>query len=179
MLAFEPEEENFEALLDMSRRFGCEGALVARRALLADDDATMYLELNADNPADHRIGKSGVPTPAVRLDSVMRELGWPRVGLIKIDVQGAECMVLRGAEETIRRGQPALLVEVDDRALRRFNSTAQALQGTLWSAGYTMHETGADALAAPIDAGRAAEVMSRLGYADFVFLPEAVSGGSR
>ena len=175
VLAFEPAQENFEALLNMSRRFGHEEVLLARRALLADADTTMYLALNADNPADRRIGMSGVPTPAMRLDTVMGELGWPAVGLIKIDVQGAECMVLGGAAQTIRRSRPALFIEVDDRALRRFGSTAAELPQMLLATGYQMHEARAGALETPIHAARAASLMDRLGYADFVFLPEPLA----
>jgi len=175
VLAFEPEAENFQALLDMVQRFDHKGVLLARRSLLADVDTTMYLELNANNPADHRICRSGIPTPAMRLDSVMGDLGWQRVGLIKIDVEGAECMVLGGAAQTIRRSRPALFIEVDDRALRRFGSTAADLQQMLLATGYQMHEARAGALEPPIHAARAASLMDRLGYADFVFLPEPLA----
>lgn len=173
VLAFEPEEENYLALQDMSRRLGHEGVLLARRSLLADRDAMLHLELNPDNPADHRIGDSGVPTPATRLDTMMRELGWPPVGLIKIDVQGAECMVLEGARETLARSQPALFIEVDDRALRRFGATARSLQLLLRTAGYQMFQARALGLEKPIDSSDAQTIIAKLGYADFVFLPKS------
>ena len=171
MLAFEPEQENFRALQEMVRRYGHDGHVLARRALLADDDTTLCLELNADNPADHHIGASGVPTPANRLDTVMHELGWPPVGLIKIDVQGAECMVLEGARQTLQRSRPAMLVEVDDRALRRFGATAEGLRRWLLDAGYLMYSAVDQGGLAPVDRARAEALVRRLGYADFVFLP--------
>ena len=54
------------------------------------------------------------------------DLGTERVAFIKIDVQGAELDVLRGATELIRRDQPAMLLEVtrskedDTRAVSEF-----------------------------------------------------------
>ncbi|MCW8087317.1 FkbM family methyltransferase [Sabulicella glaciei] len=47
--------------------------------------------------------------PLRRLDDVVRE----PVGFMKIDVEGHEMAVLRGAEEIIRRDRPALLVEAE------------------------------------------------------------------
>lgn len=39
----------------------------------------------------------------------------PRVGFIKIDVEGHELAVLRGAERTLMRDRPVVLVEVEER----------------------------------------------------------------
>jgi FkbM family methyltransferase len=49
---------------------------------------------------------------AVRLESVWRAHGMPRVSVIKIDVEGDELRVLRGADDLIRACRPVLLVEV-------------------------------------------------------------------
>jgi FkbM family methyltransferase len=46
-----------------------------------------------------------------RLDS----LGLPRVGFVKIDVEGHELAVLRGAEDIIERDRPNFLVETEQR----------------------------------------------------------------
>ena len=51
----------------------------------------------------------------------------PKVSLIKIDVQGAEIRVLRGARATIVRCHPALFVEVDDAALLAAGYSANQL----------------------------------------------------
>lgn len=52
-----------------------------------------------------------VPVELVTVDG----LGLTRVGFVKIDVEGHEVAALRGAEATIRRDQPALLVEAETR----------------------------------------------------------------
>lgn len=54
-------------------------------------------------------GKCEVRT--VRLDD--EEVG--SLGFMKIDVEGCELALLRGAEETIRRHKPVLLIEIDER----------------------------------------------------------------
>lgn len=50
---------------------------------------------------------SGEPVPVVTID----ELSLPRVGFMKIDVEGYEERVLRGAEGTIHHDRPVLYVE--------------------------------------------------------------------
>ncbi len=53
------------------------------------------------------------------------------VGLIKIDVEGHEEAVLRGAAQTLARDHPALIIEIEDRhnfgALGRIEASLQAL----------------------------------------------------
>lgn len=52
-----------------------------------------------------------IEVPTRRLD----DYDLDRVGFMKIDVEGHELSVLRGAEQTIRRGKPILLMELEDR----------------------------------------------------------------
>jgi FkbM family methyltransferase len=57
-------------------------------------------------------GKAEVSVRVMRLDDLRLE----DVGLIKIDVEGHELAVLRGAEDTLVRSRPNLVVEVEERA---------------------------------------------------------------
>lgn len=50
-----------------------------------------------------------IRVPVMRLD----DLGFSGVAFVKIDTEGHEWHVLRGAEATIRRDRPVLLVEID------------------------------------------------------------------
>lgn len=52
-----------------------------------------------------------VAIPSARLD----EFDLPPVGFMKIDVEGHEEAVLRGAEAILRRDRPALMVEIEER----------------------------------------------------------------
>lgn len=50
---------------------------------------------------------------AVRtLDSLVEDLHLARIRLVKIDVEGAESMVIRGARATLDRFQPHLIVDL-------------------------------------------------------------------
>ncbi|MDA9981352.1 FkbM family methyltransferase [Gammaproteobacteria bacterium] len=43
------------------------------------------------------------------------DLGMPPIGFIKIDVEGHELNVLKGAQQTILRNRPMLLIEIEER----------------------------------------------------------------
>ena len=99
--------------------------VVVHEAAVSDEDGTADLRIpyhdavqNArtstiarDNTLDGATRTEIVPCACVRLDSVITE----PVGLIKIDVEGHEIAVLRGAETLIRRDRPVLIVESEKR----------------------------------------------------------------
>jgi FkbM family methyltransferase len=60
-----------------------------------------------------------VEVDVIRLDS----LEWPKVDFIKIDVEGAELDVLRGARQTIEEHHPQMLVECAEKNTRQFGYT--------------------------------------------------------
>jgi len=70
------------------------------------------------------------------IDDVMAELGLTRVDVIKIDVEGAELMVLRGAAQTIRRFHPKLVVEVVERQLESMGTSVEEVTSFIGSLGY-------------------------------------------
>lgn len=72
----------------------------------------------------------GETVPAYRLDTVCT---LPRIRLVKIDVEGMEAEVIRGAEQIIRTHKPILYVEND-----RVDRSA-ALIELIDSLGYTMY----------------------------------------
>jgi len=70
------------------------------------------------------------------LDDIIREAGVMRVDAIKIDVEGAEYVVLKGAQQTLDRFHPMLLVEVVERQLRAMGSSWKELKEFLQAHGY-------------------------------------------
>ena len=58
-----------------------------------------------------------VATETRSVDQLVRELNIPHVDFVKIDVEGAELDVLAGAEETINRFRPKVLMEFNSYAL--------------------------------------------------------------
>jgi FkbM family methyltransferase len=70
------------------------------------------LEAAGDLHAEHR-GRAMATdgARAITLDEHLRDLEVERIHLVKIDVDGFECSVLRGAKEVLRRWRPVLVME--------------------------------------------------------------------
>ena len=73
---------------------------------------------------------------AVRLDDFAEQNRLENISLIKIDVEGFEMEVLKGASEVLRKFRPTLFVEIDDAFLARQQSSAAAVFDLLVSHGY-------------------------------------------
>ena len=84
-----------------------------------------------------------VQVPAKAIDSVMHEL--PPVRFVKIDVEGAESLVLQGMRTLIARDHPIVLLELTDNWLRQLGGSADDVCGSLREAGYILYAIGAGA----------------------------------
>jgi len=62
-----------------------------------------------------------------RLDSVVEELRLKHVDAIKIDVEGAEIQILKGAVNTITRFKPFIVIEVRNSNINEFEQTIELL----------------------------------------------------
>jgi hypothetical protein len=70
---------------------------------------------NSLRPPDVVVATSPVPVSVVPLDSWLREQKLSRIDFIKMDVEGGELEVFKGATELLeRRPRPVVLVEVQD-----------------------------------------------------------------
>lgn len=80
-----------------------------------------------------------------RLDEIVDEAGVDRVDVIKLDVEGAEEVALRGAQDVLRRYRPTVLFELQPQAPTVAETDHQGAWALLDSLGYrlfTMGETG-------------------------------------
>lgn len=124
--AFEPGAASSGHL---RRNIAASGLANLRAHRLALSDRTGELEFACD-PADAgaahvAAGGAGSETvPATTLDAWVAAAAPARIDLIKIDVEGSEPAVLRGAAGTLARFRPALLVEVNPVTLQRFARTS-------------------------------------------------------
>lgn len=82
----------------------------------ADADADTDADADADIDADTDV-------PQFTVDSLVQRLDLDRVDLMKIDVEGRELDVLRGAVDTIERCRPVLVVELNPYCLWRHGRT--------------------------------------------------------
>lgn len=74
----------------------------------------------------------------ITLDAVMERIEAGPVSFMKIDVEGGELGVLRGAEALIAKHKPAILCEIDDREAR-FGASESELYDFLTARGYAAY----------------------------------------
>jgi FkbM family methyltransferase len=92
-----------------------------------------------------RISSSGEEIQVITLDQFMGQKQLTRLDLIKIDVEGFEMHVLRGAKALLERLGPVLFIELNDQNLREQGASAEELLLFLegLSYGATNAKTGA------------------------------------
>lgn len=99
--AFEPHPANF-ALLRRNAPLA-----FLHRVALADYDGPGHLAVDQVNPGHSALAETGIAVTVRTLDSYdLRE-----VRLVKVDVEGGEEAVLRGAARTIAESRPLILIE--------------------------------------------------------------------
>jgi FkbM family methyltransferase len=126
-------------------------------------DGVLYLNENGGNPGGSWLSLK--PTPkevrVISLDS----LNLQRLNFLKVDVEGREVDLLRGAKETLSRCRPKIWIEINPDALYRVGTSPQELVSLLRTMKYVM--TGW-----PDGIKRTEEVPTRL--CDRLFLQEEV-----
>lgn len=84
------------------------------------------------------------------LDSLVHDLGLPRVDCIKIDVEGAEGMVLAGAAETLAAYHPTVIFEMNCPTLVKAGGDTAVAWNALAGRGYQFHELSDDGELQPL-----------------------------
>jgi FkbM family methyltransferase len=82
------------------------------------------------------LGAANVTT----VDLLVQELGLPRVDWIKIDVDGHELEVLRGASETLKEHAPTMMIELAPYCHAHVPGQFESLVSVLLEAGYKLHD---------------------------------------
>jgi len=164
VIAFEPERKNIRRLRQRIKKANFAARVEIVEGVAAETSGTLRLALNPYHPGDHKIALTGIAVQAWTIDDLLRGQQCPRVSLIKIDVQGAEVRVLRGARDTITRCRPTLFVEVDDAALQAAGFSADEMFDELESLGYRIYDPSDPSM--PLTRAEAAAQRRRLGYSD-------------
>jgi FkbM family methyltransferase len=121
VVAFEPEAENFRILRTNVRMNGLEERVRAYNVAVADSVGTRLFNVRGGpGAATHSLvkeGGTGVPVSVTTLDRLVDEgtLDRLEVGLLWIDVEGAEIEVLEGARSLLGRAVPFVIEFAPDR----------------------------------------------------------------
>lgn len=119
VFAFEPAPGNVVRLRRNLERNRLDDAQVFPCALgEADGQMTLHLAMDPAYPSlvevESGLGDgTGVPVQVRRLDGIWEEFGRPRIAFVKMDVEGAEAAVIRGASRLLEDCQPTMLVEAN------------------------------------------------------------------
>ena len=138
--AFEPQPRMASQLAEHVELNGLSEKISVQSLALADAPGSLSLTTFAGNTGKTTLSNEPGTIPIMRLDDWFQASGLNRVDAIKIDVEGVEARVLRGAAATLRQFRPVLLMEVNPAALARQSSTVAELAHELDLAGYTPHE---------------------------------------
>ena len=151
VIAIEPHPEMVRTLRD--NIFASRATSVAvEPAACSDSETTLELFSAADSNSGTSslsrknaslYGSDGASyiVPAWPLDSIIERANVSRVDVLKIDVEGAELQVLKGAQETIARYHPVLLIELDDRLLESMGTSSAEIIGFLSDHGYSLRRS--------------------------------------
>ena len=139
VIAFEPTPKTFSILV--KNMAGFSNVECHQQALM---DAPGFVEMQMPEKGKGRHRKrilnrkstaryftAGGDIPAVTIDG----LKLSGCGLIKLDLEGAEPLAITGAQETIAKYHPALVVEIKKHSLR-YGVSAKKLKGMISKMGY-------------------------------------------
>ncbi|MDH4187143.1 MAG: FkbM family methyltransferase [Nitrospira sp.] len=151
VLAFEPTQFAFTKLTRNVRlNPDLESRVVLEQIMLGEISNTSVPDMVysswplTDESQLHRKHRGRLMTTqgarACSLDDRLKEAGIQKVNLLKIDVDGHECAVLRGAQETLGESRPAIIMEVAPYVLEGPRASLEELCKTLVCQKYQLTE---------------------------------------
>jgi len=131
VIAIEPESKNFEILKKNIRLNGLKNVIAINKGCFSRrGKLTFYLDdgIGGHSFINKDIGHKHVKINVDTLDNILKKLKIKRVDLIKIDVEGAEADVLKGAMKTLKSSHPKIVFEAwDEKYLRKIEKILKPL----------------------------------------------------
>lgn len=115
VVCVEPDERNYRHLLAYRDR-ETRATITPRRIALSDAPGTALLFASGSRNSTTFRPSHTARLEEIKVTTVDRLLDGTPVDFIKLDVEGAEAAALRGAEETLARFRPALLISAYHRS---------------------------------------------------------------
>ncbi len=144
VLAFEPTSFFYERLVHNAEQNGLVNVQCFQLGL-SDSFGEALIYYNSNNSANHEglaslfpvSGEGGTETIRMTtLDEIVRQHKVSRVDFIKVDVEGAEWAVLKGAEQVLRKFRPGLMVELNKETAGKAGYAVDDMIAWLESLGY-------------------------------------------
>ena len=109
--AFEGDAINFEVLSKNVRLNRVEDKIIPVKALLSDRDGISKIKMTGSGSSS-TLANDGTEVESITLNSFVINNNIEHIDFIKLDVEGAELDVLKGARETIKKFKPKLAISV-------------------------------------------------------------------
>jgi FkbM family methyltransferase len=147
VIAIEPDQATLRKLRDNIHASGGGAVIVVVPVACYDSETTLPFysaprtntgesSLSVANASQEGPAAASYQVRARRLDDVLQEVGVTRVDAVKIDVEGAELRVLKGAVETLDRYRPEMSVEVSEEGLKSMGASVREVKAFMRSHGY-------------------------------------------
>lgn len=145
VVAFEPDPEAWAVLRWILRLLRARNVRLEKLALsdregrspiwrVRDEAGKANYALSTLSPAGE--GQEFVWIETITLDAYLERRPVARLDVLKIDVEGAELLALRGARASLARFRPTILIELEERHLRRFEVRVEDVKSYLAEQGY-------------------------------------------
>lgn len=176
VIAFEPVTEYRQRLLENVRINAFDNVEVVPAALGEEksvlpiyDQQAAYADgtRNEGLPSLFRSPSRSQPlemVPIRTLDDVLVEMGVAKVDVIKLDIEGAEWMALRGAVKTLAQSRPTLILEIARETCRAGGHEPEALAQWLAGLDYRLEEIAAGGKTSPIDPASLGDFQNIVAY---------------
>jgi FkbM family methyltransferase len=136
--AFEPAPETFALLRRNLHVNKLDRIVELHEEALSDNEGGGELFINEYNKGNNRLYDSGgmrsAPIRLKRLDDVVPIS--KHVDFIKMDIEGAEVLALRGMHKLLARDKPTIVMEYWPRRFKKLNTTAEEMFEMLEALGY-------------------------------------------
>jgi FkbM family methyltransferase len=147
VFSFEPEQENL-SFLEKNIQLNDLRNATAVRCAITDRNGEASLFLADANKGNHSVislegSSSAQIVQSMRLDDWLLANGIPRVNVIKMDIQGAEPLALKGMERTMDQ-MPVLFMEYEPSLIRAGGSEPVEVLKNLQSRGYALFDVNED-----------------------------------
>jgi len=145
VFSFEPDSQNFSRLTNNLNLNNFKNVVLVNMAI-GDKIGTGFIKvINKSNLGMNKISiNSGTAISIITLDDFIKREKVNRVDLIKIDTEGYEMHVLKGAIQTLKTFKPKLFIEIDDNNLKEQGASALELIKYLENLGYKLTNAETD-----------------------------------
>jgi FkbM family methyltransferase len=145
VIAVEAHPRNFEVLSAAVQRNGLKQVVPVNIGLSDENGSAQIIMADQDEFANRTAsmvpqpGLSGPTVPVRRLDDCISSWNIDVIDLLKIDVDGFETKIIRGATKLLSSGRVRnVIMEFDDHWLSASGSSAEELTGLLQAAGFSI-----------------------------------------